>query len=153
MDALQQRAKGPQWPRSAAPPRRPPAPPLDLLPHAGLTREALAGLGPTEPQASFLIVPGSPPSPSTASSRVAAVCEALPQVWHDLFDAARAAQSDTLLDGLACAPALPAPTGARPPSDGEDPALGITTETVFSQFLSPQALVQVGGGGVSSRWR
>lgn len=78
------------------------------------------------------------------------------QVWQDLFAAARAAQSTDYLDGLACRPPSKHPSlrcstaGARssspPPRSActqqSDPALGISRDTVFEQYLSPEALVQ-----------
>ena len=56
-------------------------------------------------------------------------------MWQDLFAAARSAQSNEYLDSLACRPPLSA-------SSSGDPALGISRDTVFTHYLSPDSLVQ-----------
>ncbi|PRW20871.1 Leucine Rich Repeat isoform B [Chlorella sorokiniana] len=135
---------------------------------AGLTRETLAALQAAQAgdQPPFLIVP---PSEAYSSSLRSAGAEPLPQIWQELFACTRSAQSDAFLDSLASRPPLPLPPGLRPQggqrsastaakatrnaaaaaaaqassgTDDTDPSLGISRDTVFAQYLLPEALVQ-----------
>lgn len=63
-------------------------------------------------------------------------------MWQDLFAATRAAQSTDYLERLACSRAAPAPKAHHPACPFDDPSLGISRDTVFTQFLCPEALVQ-----------
>lgn len=124
---------------------------------AGLTRATLAHLqeAGAHTAGEFLLVPEpSTGSESSAASAVRSLADSLPQVWQDLFVATRVSQSSSYLDGLACSPQQPAPTEGAAGTSGPscepssastlpDPSLGISRDTAFTQFLSPEALVRV----------
>ncbi|KAL4451532.1 hypothetical protein ABPG75_007194 [Micractinium tetrahymenae] len=105
------------------------------------TQAALEEAGRRTPS-DFLLLPETSRTSSLAGS-ASSLAETLPQVWQDLFAATRAAQSTDYLDRLACSAGVPASEAYRRDCAAfDDPSLGITRDTVFTQFLCPEALVQ-----------